>query len=130
MLIHDSGLRRLAAFAHFGMDIKDTRRLVVDMNRSRHTQHVLFGIRNGFRSSIAQDLQHILGLAHRSTQCDGNRQSRHTRIGNTHRKGILIDIFGEVNRYRIGFAAKEFFGASHTQGYSNRLRTTDSRDNL
>ena len=92
MLIHDSGLRHLLAFAYFGMDIEDTGCLVVDMNLCRHAQHVVFGIRNGFRSSIAQDFQQIRRLAHRSTQRNRDWQSRHTRIGNTHSKSILIDI--------------------------------------
>ena len=92
MLVDDGGLGGAVAIGYFHMDIEQTWRIVIHLDSGWHAQHILFGICHRFRCSIAQYLQHIFGFADRSTEGNSDRKACHTRIGDTHREGILIHV--------------------------------------
>lgn len=76
---------------------------------------------------VAQHLQLVFRPTDQCSECYGDRQTDHSRTGNTHTHGVLENVGTQQYLEPFGPTAQRLGGTGCTQRHRNRFGTTDRR---
>ena len=79
---------------------------------------------------VAQHLQLVFRPTDQCSECYGERQTDHSRTGNTHTHGVLENVGTQQYLEPFGPTAQRLGGTGCTQRHRNRFGTTDRRDDF